>query len=248
MSVEDDTQTALTATRPAALSTLKSPSIAARGRILLLRKEAAEVLLRRGLELLKSAPSDPWSIRPNDLVLNERRSLAQKLQITIPEEERKLAQLRKRGSTFREAFQCFSEGYELDPVNPELIYQLAEALRVGCGCEVDEPRSVGLFQRAANMGHAAAQTSMGDAHAQCGFECLPRNEALAAKWYESAAELGDEEAVCMIVDYYQRGIGVKQDHAPAARILRKAAARGDETAQGNLATYAAHLGPPYADE
>ena len=49
----------------------------------------------------------------------------------------------------------------------------------------------------------------------------------------------------MIVDMLQRGEGVTQDHAEAARFLRDAAARGDETAQHNLQLYAELYGSPY---
>jgi TPR repeat protein len=95
------------------------------------------------------------------------------------------------------------------------------------------------------MGHPAGQLAVGDAHAHCGDSCLPKNEEEAAKWYEASAKQGNEEALSMIVEYYQLGIGVKQDHAEAARLLRNAAARGDETAKWNLRAHAKRYGPPY---
>jgi TPR repeat protein len=49
----------------------------------------------------------------------------------------------------------------------------------------------------------------------------------------------------MIVDMYQRGEGVNQDHAEAARLFRLAVARGDETARHNLRLYAKQYGLPY---
>jgi len=163
------------------------------------------------------------------------------------EANRKAEILQRRDELLKQAFLCFQKGHELDPLNSELVYCLAESTRCGYGCEKDESRSVELFRQAAEMGHARAQTALGDAYAQCGFSCLPRDEQQAAKWYEAAVRNGDEEAVCMIVDYYQRGIGVSLNHDEAARILREAAARGDQTALQNLRVCAKRFGPPYSD-
>jgi TPR repeat protein len=77
------------------------------------------------------------------------------------------------------------------------------------------------------------------------FTCLPEDAKQAAKWYQAAAEQGEEQALCMIVDIYQRGEGVKQDHAEAARMLRNAVARGDEAAQHNPRLSAKLYGSPY---
>jgi hypothetical protein len=51
----------------------------------------------------------------------------------------------------------------------------------------------------------------------------------------------------MIVTFYQRGIGVKQEHAAAARLLCKAAARGGETAKHNLRVFFEEFRAPYGD-
>jgi len=163
------------------------------------------------------------------------------------EANRKAEILQRRDDLLKQAFLCFQKGHQLDPLNPELMYRLAESTRCGHGCEKKEPRSVELFRQAAEMGHARAQTALGDAYAQCGFGCLPKDEQQAAKWYEAAARNGDEDAVCMIVDYYQRGIGVSLNHDEAARILREAAVKGDQTALHNLSVWAKRFGPPYSD-
>jgi TPR repeat protein len=34
------------------------------------------------------------------------------------------------------------------------------------------------------------------------FTCLPEDAKQAAKWYQAAAEQGEEQALCMIVDIY----------------------------------------------
>jgi hypothetical protein len=137
------------------------------------------------------------------------------------------------------------KGHELDPDNPELLYWLADFYCQGYGLLENEEKAVALYQQAADMGHARAQTAIGDAFAQCGFTCLPMDAKQAAKWYQAAAEQGNEEALCMIVEMYQRGEGVKQDHAEAARMLRNAVARGDEAAQHNPRLSAKLYGSPY---
>jgi TPR repeat protein len=167
--------------------------------------------------------------------------------IARDEKERKQLLLRKREEILREAFQCFELGYELDPSNPELLYQLADSCYQGDGVQKNLEMAVELYRRAARMGHARAQTAVGDAYAHCGSSCLPKDEAQAAIWYQAAADQGNEEALCMIVDYYQRGIGVRQNHAEAARLLRKGVERGDETAEHNLRLYAKLYGAPYND-
>jgi tetratricopeptide (TPR) repeat protein len=162
-------------------------------------------------------------------------------------EEQKLGLLKARETALREAFRCFEEGYRFDPTNCELLYRLGESYRLGEGVPEDENKAVEMFRRAALMGHARSQTAMGDAHSQIGFGCLPKDDAQAAKWYEAAAEQGDEEALQMIVSCYQGGIGVKQDHVAAARLLRQSANRGNENAKHNLKVYFETFGVPYGD-
>ena len=82
---------------------------------------------------------------------------------------------------------------------------------------------------------------------QIGFSYLPKDEVQAAKWYEAAAEQGEKEALSMIIMCCPRGIGLKQDHAAAARLLRQAAVNGDETAQANLKVLFQEFGAPYGD-
>jgi hypothetical protein len=173
--------------------------------------------------------------------------IAFELEKLVQDEERKLGPLKEREAGLCEAFRCFEEGHRLDPTNCELLYWLAESYRLGEGVPEDETKSVELFQRAAEMGHARSQTAMGDAYAQRGCSCLPLDEEKAARWYEAAAEQGNEDGLIMIVAYYQGGIGVKQDHIAAARLLCQAAARGNEDAKHNLKVYFKKFGAPYGD-
>jgi hypothetical protein len=127
------------------------------------------------------------------------------------------------------------------------LYCLADSYYRGDGVQENEERALALYQRAADMGYAEAQTAIGDAHSQCKFSCVPLDEVQAAKWYALAAEQGEEEALSMILAMYQRGEGVEQNHAEAARILRKAAAKGVEYALDELRQSAEFYGSPYDD-
>jgi TPR repeat protein len=248
MSADGEKQSALVPTQSTVLTKAGAKSLAFRGRAHLRDKEEAEEWLRKGLELQKAAPPSHWPPAPVNPHAAPRPVLSEEQ--TRIKEQKEQEQFRKREEMLKEAFHCFECGCELDPSNPELLYCLAHSYyhwEGGYGVLKNEEKAVSLYQRAADLGHAGAQTKIGDAYAQCGFTWLPKDKKQAARWYQAAAEQGDEEAVCMIVDMYQRGEGVKQNHAEAARLLRNAAARGDETAQHNLRTYAELYGSPYED-
>jgi TPR repeat protein len=163
------------------------------------------------------------------------------------EKQRRGEQLQQRTEMLKEAFRCFEKGHQLDRASPELLYCLADSYYRGDGVQENEERALALYQRAADMGYAEAQTAIGDAHSQCKFSCVPLDEVQAAKWYALAAEQGEEEALSMILAMYQRGEGVEQNHAEAARILRKAAAKGVEYALDELRQSAEFYGSPYDD-
>jgi len=190
-----------------------------------------------------TVPVIPSPAGMGDGVLSQK-TVELSVQISL-ELERIEQQVGKREENLEEAFRCFETGHELDSWNPELLYWLAESYRRGDGVFQNEEKALALFRRAADMGYASAQTAVGDAYAQCGFSCIPEDFKEAARWYQAAAEQGDEEALCMIVDMYQRGKGVKQNHSEAARLLRDAAARGNENAKHNLRLSSERYGPPY---
>ena len=69
------------------------------------------------------------------------------------------------------------KGHELDPDNPELLYWLADFYCQGYGVLENEEKAVALYQQAADMGHARAQTAIGDAHAQCDLPAYQRMQS-----------------------------------------------------------------------
>ena len=243
MSADEEKQSALVPVRSTALTKVGAKSLAARGRYHLRDKEEAEEWLRKGLELQDAAPADPRWTGPIDPYAAPPPVLTEELRRIKREVEQE--QLKRREEKLGEAFRCFESGHELDPINPELLYWFAECYYEGHGVLKNEEKAVALYQRAADMGHARAQKSIGDAHARCGFTCLPKDEKEAARWYQAAAEQGDEEAICMIVDMYLHGEGVIQDYAEAARILQNAIERGDETARHNWRLFARQFGSAF---
>jgi hypothetical protein len=63
---------------------------------------------------------------------------------------------------------------------------------------------------------------------------VPRDEKLAAFWYEKAANAGDPEAQKQIGFFYQAGIGVPRDPARAVAWYERSAAGGLASAKANL--------------
>lgn len=225
VSAEGSASAALVPAQASSLSKSRVTSLAGRGRDLLHRKEEAESWLRKGLALQKSAPAEELS----------------------GDEEGKFGQLRARETALSEAFCCFERGHELDPSNPELMYQLAAAYRFGEGVQEDQQRALGLYQRAADIGSPKSLCAIADAYEHSGWDIVERDLEKAAKLYEAAVEQGDEGAVWIVVENYQLGIGVKQDHPAAARLLHKAATNGNEWAKRKLQDSLKEFGDIYGD-
>jgi TPR repeat protein len=99
--------------------------------------------------------------------------IASELDKLAQDQDRKLGELEKRASALREAFQCFEKGHELDPLNPELLYWLADSYYHGNGIQQDKERATSLYQQSAHLGYAPPQTAIGDAYAQCGLGHVP---------------------------------------------------------------------------
>ena len=88
------------------------------------------------------------------------------------------------------------------------------------------------YRLAAEQGHAAAQSRLGDFH-QFGYG-VPQDYAEAVRWYRSAAEQGGAVAQFNLGVRYAIGRGVPQDDGEAVRWCRLAAEQGYVDAQWNL--------------
>ena len=86
------------------------------------------------------------------------------------------------------------------------------------------------LEDAAEGGAAAAQNALGL------LFCFGHDDpAVAAAWFDRAAEQGYPEALRMLATLVAEGRGVEKDVAAAAALYRRAADRGDSFAQFNLA-------------
>lgn len=90
-------------------------------------------------------------------ILQRALQIGDVLESLVMEESRKLAALNERRDALVEAYQCFQRGYELDPQNAELLYQLALCYLSGEGVEQDEMRGLGLCMQASSLGHEEAR-------------------------------------------------------------------------------------------
>lgn len=93
------------------------------------------------------------------------------------------------------------------------------------------------------VGTAAEQYKLGDAYYH--GDGVPRDYALALKWYTKAADQGLAQAQFMMGVLYERGEGVAQDFVEAVGWYRKAASQGNVSAQFALGkNYAKGEGVP----
>jgi hypothetical protein len=99
----------------------------------------------------------------------------------------------------------------------------------------DYAQAVQWYHKAVEVGHPAAQNSLGFCYGK--GHGVPQDYAQAAQWYLKAAEQGaeDEEyARCFLFLFYDKGQGVPRDGAQVVQLYRKVAEQGKESAQFNL--------------
>ena len=100
-----------------------------------------------------------------------------------------------------------------------------------------------LAEQAAAKGEPEAHTLIARIHGE--GHGVPRDLALAAKWYLRAAELGDPEAAFALGLMFVTGQSVKKDNISAAGWLEKSAATGHVYANYNLGLmFLSGLGKP----
>lgn len=93
-------------------------------------------------------------------------------------------------------------------------------------------QAVGLYRKAAELGHAKAQNSLGI----CYFngQGVAADYREATRWYRKAAEQGYAYAQSNLGGCYYNGDGVPQDYDEAVKWYRKAAEQGNAAAEYNL--------------
>ena len=93
-----------------------------------------------------------------------------------------------------------------------------------------------LYRKAAEQGHADAQTFVGSWY-EWGdlFAAVEKDHKQAVEWYRKAAEQGDDYGQLLLGKVYFKGKGVSQDYDKAAEWYLKSAAQGRAGALYELA-------------
>ncbi|MCF6232423.1 MAG: caspase family protein [Rhodobacteraceae bacterium] len=109
--------------------------------------------------------------------------------------------------------------------SPEAQYELAKLFERGTGVEVDEDRSLILYQTAADQGFADAINDLGFLHYQGGLG-LPPNPQKALKFFERAADLRHPQAQFNFAALIDDGLIESRGPADAAHYLYAALRSG----------------------
>lgn len=109
--------------------------------------------------------------------------------------------------------------------------QLGRLYHEGLGVPQDPGLAAAWFVKAAELGNAEAQVTLGALDESRGGT---QNYRSAAVWYSKAAEQGSEPAQLRLAFLYAWGLGVPRDAAQAAGWYSKAAAQGNAEAQQAL--------------
>ncbi len=131
--------------------------------------------------------------------------------------------------------QMFHQGIGLRRDIVEAVGSYSNVVGKGDGLAYleDDAEAVRWYTRAAEQGHARAQSELGEMYATgSGVE---QNDIEAVRWFAKAAERSDDVAMSNLALMYYDGRGVPKDHAETARWLRRAGEQGLAQAQYNLA-------------
>lgn len=115
---------------------------------------------------------------------------------------------------------------------PWAQYDLGVALACGRGVRRNRAEAAAWFGRAADQGHAQAQSVLGWMYMT--GNGVPRDDSHALRLLRSAADQGDTSAQNNLGIVYAQGRGVPVDRAEAERWFRKAADQGAADAARNL--------------
>jgi hypothetical protein len=108
------------------------------------------------------------------------------------------------------------------------MYHLAMRYRKGREVPQDLPRAVEWFLRAADLGHAHAQSSMGVRYYY--GEGVPKNHRLALKWYLAGAAKKEPEAIFNVGDLFDDSDEIPKNPVETCAWMLVAAAYGYQTA------------------
>ena len=116
--------------------------------------------------------------------------------------------------------------------NPDAQYHLAKCYEEGYGVIINETKAVSLYRDAALNGNNSAQLKMADYYLYGRIVKKDVNEAL--RWFSmSDAEITDIDLLT-IGNCFEEGDGINEDKEKAVEYYRKAAEKGNTTAQYKL--------------
>ncbi len=117
-------------------------------------------------------------------------------------------------------------------------YELGDIYTKGEIVPQDGDKAIKWYSRAAKLGHADAQLTLGYIYYN---DDARRDKKESAKWFLKAAEQGVAEAQLEIGEMYYRGDGVSQNKREAAEWFHRSAEQGNCDAQAEL-VYMYHIG------
>ena len=143
---------------------------------------------------------------------------------------RKIDTLRREEaeSWFQKGKQLRQKAGELFEMVREVVVRLHKAAESAEGQE-----SIKCFQKAADLGHAAAQEQLGMLYNN--GEGVPENCRTAFHWYCMAGNQGHARAQAAVAGCYRAGLGIDRDYAKAVEFYRKAGDGGYAHAYTTLA-------------
>ncbi len=112
--------------------------------------------------------------------------------------------------------------------DPDAMYHLAQRYRRGKEIPHDIPQAVEWLLRAADLGHAHAQSSMGVRYYY--GEGVPKNHRLAMKWYLAGAADKEPEALYNVGDLFDDSDEIPKNPVECCAWMLVAAAYGYRTA------------------
>ena len=114
---------------------------------------------------------------------------------------------------------------QLEKIAKEIYYHGYHNFN-GINRPVNKAEGIKWFTKAAELGNAEAQNSLGDCYSD--GKGVPQDQAEAVKWWRKAAEQGYISAQKILGDCYFYGKGVPQDQAEGMKWWKKAADMGND--------------------
>lgn len=130
----------------------------------------------------------------------------------------------------------------VDQEDGKAAYMLARKYRYGHDVAIDDGKALQYMQEAASQGYAKAQYQLGSMYYD-GVYGVKKDLTLAAQWFEKSAVQGFAHAQLAIGLMYYTGYGVQENEGKGIEWLQKAAAQGNEAAQGYLSARNIANGP-----